>query len=84
MTLEERIRQAIKTGSFLHLSLDLKWDGSAWECGYRNADNTQKNYVEDPDPIVAMEKAISPLRLPKPSTSKAPRKSRQRRSEDLI
>lgn len=88
MTLEERIRTAIKSGSFLHLSINRKWDDKEiWQCGYRNADNCNVQYVEDADPIRAMEKAITPLRLPKPPRAHLPiarQVKTRRQSEDLI
>lgn len=90
MTLEERIRAAVKSGNLLHLSISRKWDGSVWQAGYRNADNCNVQYVEDEDPIVAMEKAIRPLRsapppVPQVTAVKPAKKSRRKaRDEDLI
>lgn len=90
MTLEERLRTAIKSGNLLHLSLNRKWDGSLWQCGYRNGDTNHVSYVEDADPIVAMEKAIRPLRSPKPEPVHFPtakelkRRRSAERNEDLI
>lgn len=90
MDLEERIRTAIKSGNLLHLSLSRKWDGTVWQCGYRNGDTSNVSYVEDEDPITALEKAMRPLRSPKPAPVKLPVASRIRKgkssraSEDLI
>lgn len=84
MTLEERIRAAIENGTLLHLSLNKAWNEAVWEAGYRNCDNHNVSYVRDKDPIKALEKAISPIRQPKPPAAPPKPKRREREDEDLI
>ncbi|ERP95715.1 hypothetical protein Q669_29545 [Labrenzia sp. C1B10] len=92
MTLEEALRDAIKRG-FLHLSLDLHFGADQWRATYRNTDNANVVYVEDPDPIEAIRKALKryrgPVNIKEPTSAaakKAPakRSRRTRDDDDLI
>lgn len=73
MTLEERLRTAIKSGNLLYVSLSRNWNPPhLWAAGYRNGDSNLVQYVEDADPIVALEKAMRPLRSSPPKANPPP------------
>ncbi len=92
------IRRAVNNG-LLHLSLHQRWDGKVWMAGYRNTDNHNVQYAEDPDWEKALLKAIRAgvrdvKRQPKtepPSSDQdikakrdVKRQTRSRDAEDLI
>lgn len=70
MTLEERLRTAIKQGGLLSIALyKSSRNPKMWIATYLNDSGKTRDLVEDEDPIVAMEKAMRPLRQ-KPSAEK--------------
>lgn len=82
--LATELRRAIKNG-LLHISLHRRWDGKVWCAGYRNTDNSNVQYKEDPDPEKALLAAIrAGIRDVKESAHRAPAKPTRRRDiEDL-
>lgn len=55
--LATELRRAVRNG-LLHISLHRRWDGKVWQAGYRNTDNSNVQYKEDPDPEKALLAAI--------------------------
>lgn len=88
--LAAELRRAIKNG-LLHVSLHRRWDGKVWCAGYRNTDNSNVQYKEDPDPekalITAMRAGIRDVKEHAPRMEpkgKPPAKPARRRDiEDL-
>lgn len=67
MTLEERFRAAIKHGGLLSIALyKSSRNPKMWIATYLNDSGKTRESVEDEDPIVAMEKAMRPLRQTPP------------------
>ncbi len=65
MTLEDRIRKAIKSGGLLSLSLyPSALHPGMWICTYLNDGGKKRESVMDADPIKALEIGISPLKQP--------------------
>lgn len=89
MTLEEKLRTAIKHGGLLSIALYASsTKKNVWVATYLNDGGKTRESVEDEDPIVAIEKAMRPLRQ-KPPKDNPPPVARQvkraaRQSDDLI
>ncbi|MFC3724428.1 hypothetical protein [Neoaquamicrobium sediminum] len=89
MDLEEKLRTAIKHGGLLSIAL---YKSSAnpkmWIATYLNDSGRKHDSVEDEDPIVAIEKAMRPLRQKPPKDNPPPVarqvKSKRRSVDDLV
>lgn len=69
ISVEDRIRAVCDAGNLLHLSLEFDHDAGKFKATYRNAVNADVNTVHDSDPVEAIRKAVSPLRMTKPPVS---------------